>query len=435
VFWLIENRGLLVGLVLPAAVFVWLLSGIVCIRDNERAFVTRFGRADVDLPAGIHWRLPVPFERVERVPADQVRTVQIGFRAADSRPTLAAGAVPEPVEWTSEHNEAGFESRPEESLVLTGDEVLVEMTAEVQWRVADVRQFAFGSTRPAETLRTVAESVLREMAARQTLDGILTERRQAIEEECLTQLRQRIKPLGLGIDVTELTLLDVHPPLPAVSAYRDVADALEEKEQRVNEAEAYYAGRLLRAAGERAVSILSDAAADSRQRFDKTTAGGVSNWTLTDALWAKLNRATSDSELVLSGEAASVLLAAREAATQTTQAAGGQADRFRELLGAYRSQPDLTSRQLYWQAVTDSLSARAVTIVDPKAGGHKRLFLGSPDDLRAGGLLRDAASEPAAASPQSPANTPQSSESAPPISPAEPEPNREPAAPDKPPNR
>ncbi len=421
VFRLIENRSVVVGVLVPAAVFVWLLSGIVVIRDNERAFVTRFGRADGDLAPGIHWRMPAPLERIYREPADTLRTVQIGFRAAESRRSAVPGERG-PIEWTSDHNEAGFESRPEESLVLTGDEVLVEMMAEVQWRIADVRQYAFGSARPAETLRTVAESVLRDAAARHTLDGILTERRQAIEEECLSQLRGRIKPLGLGIDVAELTLLDIHPPRPAVSAYRDVADALEEKEQRVNEAEAYYASRLLRAAGERAVLILNDAAADSKRQFDKTTAGGVSGWTLTDVLWSKLNRETPDG-LVLSGEAAGVLLAAREAATQTTQSAGGQADRFRELLGAYRTQPELTSRQLYWQAITDTLSARAITIVDPKAGGHQRLLLGSPDDLRGGGVLRDAASEPAPSNPSSPSREPANPES-----PSSPVPN-EPQAP------
>jgi Cu+-exporting ATPase len=395
VFRLIENRSVVVGVLAPAAVFVWLLSGIVCIRDNERAFVTRFGRADADLLPGIHWRLPAPFEWVYREPADKLHTVQIGFRASDQRvrPVVQSGGGP--IEWTSEHNEPGFVPRPDESLVLTGDEVLVEMTAEVQWRIANVRQYAFGSMQPAETLRTVAESTLRETAARHTLDGILTERRQTIEEECLGQLRRRIKPLDLGIEVTELTLLDIHPPRLVVSAYRDVANALEEKEQSVNEAEAYYARRLLGAAGERAVCILNEAAANSKQGLDKATAGGVSGWTLTDTLWSKLNPNTSASDLVLSGEAASVLLAAREAATQTTQAAGGQADRFKELLAAYRSQPDLTSRQLYWQAITDSLAGRAVTIVDPKAGGHKRLFLGSPDDLRGGTLLRDAGSEPA----------------------------------------
>ncbi len=393
IFRLIENRAVVLGVLVPAVVFVWLLSGIVCIRDNERAFVTRFGRAEADLPAGVHWRLPAPFERIYREPADKLRTVQIGFRGSDARPVGDAAGLGGAIEWTSEHNEAGFESRPDESLVLTGDEVLVEMTAEVQWRIADVRQYAFGSTRPAETLRTVAESVLRETASGQTLDGILTERRQAIEDECLARLRTRIQPLGLGIEVAELTLLDVHPPRPAVAAYRDVADALEEKEERVNEAEAYYAGRLLRAGGERALLVLSDAAADSKQRFDKTTAGGVSGWTLTDALWSKLNRESPTSELVLSGEAGSVLLGARAQATQTTQSAGGQADRFKELLGVYRAQPELTGRQLYWQAVVDSLSGRAVTIVDPKAGGHKRLLLGNPDDLRNGGLLREVGSE------------------------------------------
>ncbi len=296
--------------------------------------------------------------------------------------------------------------------------MLVEMTAEVQWRISNVRQYKFGAVKPAETLRTAAESVLREMAARQTLDGILTERRPAIENACLARLRSRIQPLGLGIEITELTLLDVHPPRPAVSAYRDVADALEEKEQRVNEAEAYYAGRLLKATGERALTILGEAAADSRQRFDKTMACGISGWTLTDALWIKLNRETSSSGLVLSGEAASVLLSAREAATQTTQAAGGEADRFKELLGAYRSQPNLTSRHLYWQAITDSLAGRAVTIVDPKAGGRKRLFLGNPDDLQRGGLLRDVGAEPSASSTDSQSKRPRS-ESQPNPQPAE----------------
>src|SRR5580704_722374 len=119
IFRLIENRAVVLGVLVPAIVFVWLLSGIVCIRDNERAFVTRFGRAEADLPAGVHWRLPVPFERIYREPADKLRTVQIGFRGSDARPASDPAAVGEPIEWTSEHNEAGFEGRPDESLVLT----------------------------------------------------------------------------------------------------------------------------------------------------------------------------------------------------------------------------------------------------------------------------------------------------------------------------
>ncbi len=99
--------------------------------------------------------------------------------------------------------------------------------------------------------------------------------------------------------------------------------------------------------------------------------------------------------MALSGEAASILLAARQAATSTTQTARGEASRFNELLSAYQSQPRLTGSQLYWQAIVESLSDRAVTVVDPKAGGRKRFFLGSFDDLRSGPLIRDSESETA----------------------------------------
>jgi HflK protein len=409
VFRLLDHRSLVVGLAVPALVFVWLMTGVVLIRENERAVVTRFGRAEADLSPGLYWRFPVPFERVYRQPVGRLQTVQIGFRTTEDRPLTQTDALLLPVEWTSEHNEAGFESRPEESLVLTGDEVLVEMTAEVQWRISNLRQYLFSSARPVETLRTLAESVVRETAARQPLDGILTDRRRQIENECLAILRGRLQHNALGVEVVELTLLDVHPPRAVVAAYRDVADAAEEQEQRVNEAEAYYATRLLAAAGEGAVRLLNDAAADSRKRSDQSTTGGLSNWTLTDDLWSRLGRETPSTKMALSGEAASILLTARQAATSTTQTARGEAARFNELLSAYQAQPRLTRSQLYWQAIVESLSDRAVTVVDPKAGGRKRLFLGGLDDLRAGPLIRDSESEttplgarPPAASEQSP---------------------------------
>jgi P-type Cu+ transporter len=402
VFRFLNNWSVVLGLTIPAIVFAWLLSGMVLIRENERAVVTRFGRAEADLSPGLYWRSPAPFERVFREPVGRLRTVQVGFRSTDNRP-LRQSDVLLPVEWTSEHNEIGFESRPEESLVLTGDEVLVEMTAEVQWRVANLRQYLFDAARPVDTLRTLAESVVRETAAREPLDGILTDRRRTIEEECLASLRARLKQQPLGIEVVDLTLLDVHPPRDVVSAYRDVADALEEREQRVNEAEAYYGGKLLAAAGERAVRTLNRAAPEARKSPQESMAGGVSNWALTDALWAELSRDTPDNPMPLSGEAASLLLSARQAATSTTQSARGQAARFNELLSAYQSERRLTGFELYWQTIVDSLSNKPMTVLDPKASGHKRLFLGGPDELRTGALVREAEADAAAANGRPPA--------------------------------
>jgi P-type Cu+ transporter len=392
VFRLIEHWSVVLGIAVPAVVLAWLLSGVILIPENERAIVTRFGRAESDLGPGLYWRYPAPFERIYREPVDRLRTVQIGFRASPDRPVSQTDVLL-PVEWTSEHNEAGFETRPEESLVLTGDEVLVEMTAEVHWQISNLRQYLFDSARPVDTLRTLAESVVRETAARQPLDGILTDRRRQIEDDCLATLRARLQHDALGIEAVDLTLLDVHPPRAVVAAYRDVADALEEQEQRVNEAEAYYSGKLLSVAGERAVRLLDGTASDLPKRSDQSTTGGVSNWTLTDELWARLGRETPAGNMALSGEAAGILLTARQAATTTTQTARGDAARFNELLSAYRSQPRLTTSQLYWQTIVDCLSNRPLTVIDPKAGDHKRLFLGGPEDLKAGALIRDAESE------------------------------------------
>jgi len=107
--------------------------------------------------------------------------------------------------------------------------------------------------------------------------------------------------------------------------------------------------------------------------------------------------------MALSGESASILLTARQAATSTTQTARGEAARFNELLSAYQAQPRLTGSQLYWQAIVESLSDRPIMVVDPKAGGRKRLFLGGLDDLRAGSLVRDSESETTPASARPPA--------------------------------
>jgi len=146
---------------------------------------------------------------------------------------------------------------------------------------------------------------------------------------------------------------------------------------------------------------LNRAAPEARKSPQESMAGGVSNWALTDALWAELSRDTPDNPMPLSGEAASLLLSARQAATSTTQSARGQAARFNELLSAYQSERRLTGFELYWQTIVDSLSNKPMTVLDPKASGHKRLFLGGPDELRTGALVREA--EAAAANSRPPA--------------------------------
>ncbi|MGH7129622.1 MAG: SPFH domain-containing protein, partial [Planctomycetaceae bacterium] len=259
---------------------------------------------------------------------------------------------------------------------------------------------AYGSAAPDETIRAVAESVIRQVAARTSLDGMLTTQRADVERECLELIRDRVEGYGFGVEITGLNLLDIHPPRPVVPAYRDVADALEQREQLINEAEAYYAQRVLSAGGERAIRQLSK---QTGAGGDSSTTGGVTDWRLNDDLWGSLTQTTrlaatrslrsgaldsgDERFIYLGGEAAAVLLTARQEATGRVARADGQAHRYRSLLEIYQRRPDLTSRELYRRMLEDTLAERPLTIIDPKASGRQHLFLVDPETFGSGPLM------------------------------------------------
>ncbi|NOX55955.1 MAG: cation-translocating P-type ATPase family protein, partial [Planctomycetes bacterium] len=380
VYRFMEHWALLVRLGFAVAALFWFLSNLVLISEDEQAVVTRFGRYQTTLTGGLHWRWPAPFERVWREKVYRVRAVQIGFRASGPIVPQTPGYAP-PIEWTSEHKGYNYQLVPEESLTLTGEEVPVELTAEVHYRISTepkgLYKFLFGSSQPESTLRAIAESALREAAARVSLDAILTDQRARIEHECLEAIRRTAERYDLGLQVLTLDLLDIHPPRQVVPAYRQVADALEERAQLVNEAEAYYARKVLSAAGERAIRLLSDTVNRSTH-LDTSTTGGVAEWKLTDPLWQQLTQESSDGTLLLSGEAAAKLLAARQARTQRVQKALGAAARFNSLLATYHEAPTLTGVQMYLRTIEESLSGRPLTILDPKVAGRQHLLLADP---------------------------------------------------------
>ncbi|MBC8117113.1 MAG: hypothetical protein H7062_22185, partial [Candidatus Saccharimonas sp.] len=298
-------------------------------------------------------------------------------------------------------------------LLLTADEVPVDLTAEVQYRVRDLKQFAFGGTRrPDDVLRAAAESVLRDLAASASLDDLLTDRRADLERRSLAQLRQRVEGYSLGIEIVDLQWLDVHPPKAVVPAYRQVADALEDRELLVNEADAYADRVLLGAVGEEALRVLKQSAGsgatgaglrppvpapdrtggskqppvapDARVAPDgtpETSSRARADWTLDDALWKQLLRVRPDGQSLLSGSAAASLNDAHVASAQRRASASSTASRLEGMLTEYRKAPRLTSLKLYWDAVTESLSQRPLTIVDPKAAGRQHLWLGDAPPL------------------------------------------------------
>lgn len=380
IFQLIENRATILRTLLFGAACCWFLSGIVVIGEDERAAVTRWGRYAEELPPGLHWRMPAPIERVFRE-SNRIRSLEIGFRNR-ARQAGSANVSQASIEWTSEHRGTGVEPRSEESLVLTGNEVPVELTADLQYRVTDLKGYLYSSAEPAETLRAIAESEIRSIAAEQPLEGMLAEDRSQFESGCLERIRRRAEQFGLGVEVADLNLLDVHPPLAVVPAYRDVADALEEHEQRVNEAQAYYAGKVLSGAGEAAVRLLSGSGSKGKQPETTATTGGITDWSVTPSLWQQLIRENAAGLMPLTGEAGATILQAREVGAGKVHAAEGSAARFESLLAAYRQGPVLTGLQLYWQTVEGALAARPITIIDSKVSGRQHLMLIGPDDLK-----------------------------------------------------
>ncbi len=355
----------------------WCCSGIVLLSEDEQAVVTQLGRYETTLSAGWHWRWPSGLERIRRERVAEVRAVQIGFRSAPT-PLKSDGLFRAPVEWMSEHADTDYEPVAPESFTLTGEEVPIEVTGEIQFRIGDLRRFAFAASRPDDTLRAVTESVLREVAATESLDSLLTNRRREIEARCLVRIRELMTSYDIGVEVLDLSLLDIHPPQQVVPAYRQVADSLEQREQFINEAEGYYARKVLSAAGEQAIRVLTDSVDATKRLPDASTTGGVTGWKLDDALWQKLTANFDSDDRVLSGEAAARLLKARSEKTRKVEAAAGSAARFNSVVKVFAEQPTLTGLHLYWTTMEKVLGARPLLILDPALRGKSHLWLTEP---------------------------------------------------------
>jgi P-type Cu+ transporter len=411
VFWCIEHWKLGAKLVAATLLSLWFLSGIALLTEDEHAIVTRFGRVETELDAGFHWRWPWPLERFTKEKVGLLRSVAVGYREAPddvekksskrsavAKALIGSGDVgiiarlktlvwrsspPPPavnlptIEWTSTHEDRGHSTQADESMMLTADEVPVELMAEIQYRISDLKQFAFaGSRRPDDVLRATAESVLREVAATASLDNLLTEQRADLERRSLAKLRNRIANYNLGVEIVELQWLDVHPPQSVVPAYRHVADALEDRELLINEAEAYAARNLLSAVGERAFSRLQMESQTGQPNPNNSQT--LMDWKLNDELWSKLLELDANGEPFLSGSAATILLEGKTASIRKEQSARGTAQRFERLFGEYSAQPELTGQFLYWTIITEVLSKRPLTIVDPNAVGKQHFWLGEP---------------------------------------------------------
>ena len=267
--WLAANRHLWIRPTLAASAVLLLLSGFYAVRPDEVGVIERFGRKVMPFSApGLHYKLPWPVERLTRVQPRKVRVVEIGYRTNP----FAAGQSAEPssYEWNLQHRSGRIQSRPEESLSLTGDQNMIELNATVHYQVVRPDAFLFRQMDGDGTIREAAQSVLHGITATAPMDSVLTIHREEIERRALVELQARADRYDSGVRILQVKLEDVHPSQEVVDAFRDVSAAYEEKNRMINEAEAYRNEQVALARGN-ARALLENAASYSAGRTNRAT--------------------------------------------------------------------------------------------------------------------------------------------------------------------
>jgi len=240
-----SSKPIILGLVF--IIVIWAFSGLYRVLPDEQGVVLRFGKFVSTTQPGLNYHIPYPVETVLTPKVTKVHRVDIGFRAArDSGRTSEVGDV------------------PEESLMLTGDENIVNIDFSVFWVIKDAGKFLFKIQSPVETVKAAAETAMREVIAKSKLQSILTEGRSKIEIETQEIAQTLLDEYESGIQITQVQTQKADPPDEVIDAFRDVQAARADMERSKNEAEAYQNDVIPRARGE-AAKILQEAEAYKKQ--------------------------------------------------------------------------------------------------------------------------------------------------------------------------
>lgn len=237
----VGNIGL--GVVIGAALLVWLGTGFFIVQEGQQAVITQFGKYKSTVGAGFNWRMPWPVQRHELVYVSQIRSVDIGrdniIKATGLR----------------------------ESAMLTEDENIVEIKFAVQYRLSDARAYLFESKNPTEAVVQAAETAVREVVGKMKMDSALAEERDQIAPRVRQLMQTILDRYKVGIEVVGINLQQggVRPPEQVQAAFDDVLKAGQERERAKNEAEAYANDVVPRAVG--AASRLKEEANAYRERI------------------------------------------------------------------------------------------------------------------------------------------------------------------------
>ena len=328
------GTGTGVAVVLIAIVVLWAASGFYRVLPDEEGIVLRFGAYNRRADPGLNYHWPTPIESVLTPSVTRVNRTEIGYRSGEGRA-------------------AGSRQLPEEALMLTGDENIVDINFTVFWVIKDAQAYLFHIRAPEATVKAAAESAMREIVGETQIAHALAEGRGKIESETQHLLQRILDSYGAGILITQTQMAKVDPPAPVIESFRDVQRALADKERLRNEAEAYRNDIIPRARGD-AVRIRQEAEAFRQEIIARSQ---------------------------------------------------GDADRFTAVYRAFKVAQDVTLQRLYIETMEEILKNSNKVIIDKAAQGQSGVlpYLPLPN------LLSATPPSPSAPAPGSAQSTPSSS--------------------------
>ena len=290
------GKGLVLGAII--IVLLWLSSGIYFVKADEQGVVMRFGEYVRTSAPGVNYHLPYPIESVETPRVTSVNHVEIGYRSGGARHT----------------NENAI---AEESLMLTGDENIVDIDFEVQWKISNAPDFLFDVRNPEDTVKAVSESSMREVIGKSQIATVLAEGKLQVEQDTKKLIQETLDSYKAGIEVVAVNLLKADPPAEVLDAQRDVQTALADAQTLRNQAEAYH----------------NDIVPKAR------------------------------------GDAQKLVLDAEAYKQEVVNRAQGEASRFLAVYNEYKQSRDVTRKRIYLETMEEILQGMNKMIIDGKSNG------------------------------------------------------------------
>ena len=305
-----RGNGRLLSLLALAAAAIWLASGFYRVQPDQQGVVLRFGAFQRTTLPGLNYHLPWPVEQALTPAVTRINRAEIGFRGGSTDRNVLGRPTARDVSGSTREV-------PEEALMLTGDENIIDINFSVFWRIRDAGDYLFNTRNPEETVKSAAESMMRQVIGRTPIQPALTEARARIEQDVTTGTQAILDQYKAGVEITQVQMQRVDPPAAVIDSFRDVQRATTDAERVRNEAESYRNDIIPRARGD-----------------------------------------------------AARLTAEAEGAKQASVAeASGQAQRFLSVYQAYTQAKEVTLKRLYIETMQEILSHTPSIVVDDKLQG------------------------------------------------------------------